>query len=98
MRSLLEHEDPEGAGVRKLFRRRYDSMPQAERSRVRREARAFVTEERSIRTGRPPYDIATVTAPLVFGSSGGHNAHRTAPETFAELVRRGVSRAAGRRS
>lgn len=74
--------------------------------------------------GRPPYDIAAVTAPLVFGSSGmrrftavsdhlwrllgdvetvvipggGHNAHRTAPETFAELVRRGVSRAAGRRS
>lgn len=92
--------------------------------RVRREAFAFVTEERSIGTGRPPYDIAAVTAPLVFGSSGmrrftavsdhlrrllgdvetvvipggGHNAHRTAPETFAELVRRGVSRAAGRRS
>jgi pimeloyl-ACP methyl ester carboxylesterase len=69
VRSLLAGEDPEGTGLRMLFRR-YDSMPEDERSRLRREARAFITEERSIRTGRPPYDIADLTAPLVFGTSG----------------------------
>jgi pimeloyl-ACP methyl ester carboxylesterase len=122
MQRLLGGEDPEGEGLRKLFPRLYESMSDDARSRLRREARAFVTEERSVRTGRPPYDIAGLTAPLVVGSSGtdrfaamsdhlrrvhgdvdtvvipdgGHNAHRTAPEAFADLVRRGISHAAGR--
>jgi pimeloyl-ACP methyl ester carboxylesterase len=122
VRSLLGGEDPGGEGVRKLFPRRYESMSEDERSLLRREGSAFLAEERSVRTGRPPYDIADLTVPLVFGSSGvarftavadhlhdvlgdvetvvipggDHNAHRTAPEAFADLVRRGISRAVGR--
>ena len=120
VQALLAGEDPEGAGVRNLFPRRYDSMSDDERSQLRREAAAFLAEERSVRTGGPPYDVAGLTVPLVFGSSGverftavadhlrrvvagvetvivpggGHNPHRTAPEAFADLVRRGMSLAA----
>jgi pimeloyl-ACP methyl ester carboxylesterase len=121
VQALLAGEDPEGAGVRKIFPRRYDSMTDDERSLLRREAAAFLAEERSVRTGRPPYDIADLAVPVVFGSSGverftgvadhlrevvgrvdtvivpggGHNPHRTAPEAFADLVRRGIALAAG---
>jgi pimeloyl-ACP methyl ester carboxylesterase len=124
VQSLLAGEDPEGAGVRRLFPRRYDSMSEEERSRLRREAAAFLAEERSVRTGQPPYDIAGLVPPLVYGSSGverftavadhlrevlghgagqvetvivpdgGHNPHRTAPDAFADLVRRGLAREA----
>jgi pimeloyl-ACP methyl ester carboxylesterase len=120
VQALLAGEDPEGAGVRNLFPRRYDSMSDDERSQLRREAAAFLAEERSVRTGTPPYDIARLAVPLVFGSSGverftavadhlrrvvaqvetvivpggGHNPHRTAPEAFADLVRRGLALAA----
>jgi pimeloyl-ACP methyl ester carboxylesterase len=69
VQALLAGEDPEGAGVRRLFPRRYDSMSDDERSQLRREAAAFLAEERSVRTGRPPYDIVGLTAPLVYGSS-----------------------------
>jgi pimeloyl-ACP methyl ester carboxylesterase len=120
VQALLAGEDPEGAGVRNIFPRRYDSMSDDERSQLRREAAAFLAEERSVRTGTAPYDIADLAVPLVFGSSGvdrfaavadhlrrvvaevetvivpggGHNPHRTAPEAFADLVRRGISLAA----
>jgi pimeloyl-ACP methyl ester carboxylesterase len=70
VQSLLAGEDPEGAGVRRLFPRRYDSMSDDERSQLRREAAAFLAEERSVRTGRPPYDLADLAVPLVYGSSG----------------------------
>src|SRR5919108_6227426 len=70
VQALLAGEDPEGAGVRQLFPRRYDSMSDDERSLLRREAAAFLAEERSVRTGRPPYDIADLAVPLVYGSSG----------------------------
>jgi pimeloyl-ACP methyl ester carboxylesterase len=118
VRALLDGDDPAEKGVRMLFPR-YDQLSEQERSRLRREARTFLAEERSVRTGRPPYDIAGITAPIVFGSSGvqrftpvsdylrhlvgdvatvvipegGHNPHRSAPDAFADLVRRGISRA-----
>jgi pimeloyl-ACP methyl ester carboxylesterase len=110
--------------VQSLLARRYDSMSDDERSQLRREAAAFLAEERSVRTGSPPYDIADLAVPLVYGSSGverftavadhlravvghdagrvetvivpggGHNPHRTAPDAFADLVRRGIALAA----
>ncbi len=119
---LLGGEDPEGAGVRLMFGERYDQMDPDERRRRRREARAFVAEERSVRTGTPPLDVADLERPLVFGHGGqppflsvadhlrtvvrdvevmvipgaGHNAHRTRPAAFADLVRKGIARADAR--
>ena len=73
-----------------------------------------------MRTGRPPFDVADLRCPLVYGwgdseqfapaaqylaaseahaeivrvTGAGHNAHRSHPEAFAELVRRGIELAA----
>lgn len=118
---LLWGEDPEGEGVRLMFGARYDAMDEEERDRRRREARAFVAEERSVRRGVQPFDVGELTRPLVFGCGdnerfqlvadhlrrvvsqvevvglpgAGHNAHRTHPEAFADLVRRGLAHSGG---
>jgi pimeloyl-ACP methyl ester carboxylesterase len=91
-------------------------MDEEERARRRVQASAFVAEERSVREATPPFDVAGLRAPLVYGRSdppvmapvvdhlcsrveaielatlpgAGHYAHRTAPEAFAGLVRRGL--------
>jgi pimeloyl-ACP methyl ester carboxylesterase len=96
---------------------RYAAIPGDERARWRRDAGVFLAEERSVRTGDAPYDVAGIRAPLVYGRSdpavmapvveylerrvpnmqvitipgAGHHAHRTAPEEFAQLVRRGLA-------
>lgn len=120
MRALLWGEDPDVAGVRMMFGDRWDAMTEENRSRRLLEARAFVVEERSVRLGPPPFDLAALPVPLVYGwggtppfdtvaahlrdtvsdveivtiPEGGHNAHRSRPEEFADLVRRGMSRPA----
>jgi pimeloyl-ACP methyl ester carboxylesterase len=117
MQSVLWGEDPEGDGVRMMFRERFDEMPDDDRAARLLEARAFIAEERSIRTGEAPFDLAELGPPLVYGCSdsypmtvvpdqlrklvrrseivvvpgAGHNAHRSAPEAFADLVRRGIA-------
>lgn len=119
LRQLLWGEDPEDAGLRLMFGARYDEMSAEERSRRRVQARSFVVEERGVRGETPPYDIAELQMPVVYGYSdtfpvvsmqnhltdvlgqvdlvsvagGGHNAHRTAPEAFADLVLLGIERA-----
>lgn len=121
MRAVLGADDPAQAGVRMMFRERFDVMPADERALRLVEGGAFVTEERSVRTGTPPFDVAALRVPLVYGCSNlgerpwvptylaevagaeiveipgaGHNAHRSQPSAFADLVRRGLTLAAGR--
>ncbi len=117
LRSILWGEDPEGDAVRMMFRGRFDEMDPDKQAARLAEARAFVAEERSVRTGVEPFDIRGLEPPLVFGYSNsppfhvvaghmirvlgqveivelpgaGHNAHRTQPGPFADLVRRGIA-------
>jgi len=118
---MLWSQDAEEVCARMMFRDRLDEMSQAQRTAVLREARAFVAEERSVRTGEDPFDLAQLRVPLVYGCGdaaqfhvvrdhlvqtvdrveivempgAGHNAHRTHPEGFAELVRRCLALAGG---
>lgn len=116
---LLWQEDAEVAAARMMFRERFDAMtPDDQATRVL-ESRAFVAEERSVRRRPPPFDVADLTVPLVYGRSespmfrtvtahleqvvpdvevvelrdAGHNAHRTQPAAFADLVMRGLAKA-----
>jgi pimeloyl-ACP methyl ester carboxylesterase len=73
LRDVLWGEDPEGNGLRLLFGDRMDAMAPEQRARRRLEAQAFVAEERSVRTGRPPYDLGGLRAPLVYGSSPSYH-------------------------
>jgi pimeloyl-ACP methyl ester carboxylesterase len=116
MREVLSGADPEAAGLRVMLGDRYDAMSPDQRTRRRLAARAFIAEEASVRTGTPPFAVADVQAPVVYGRSdpgvmpvvvdylrgqvspmevvtipgAGHQAHRTDPEAFASLVRRGL--------
>ncbi len=115
---LLWREDAEDALVRMMYRERYDTMTPDERATVLLEAKAFAAEERSVRRVAPPFDVADLQVPLIFGrsesaiyktvtayleqvvpdievvelSGAGHNAHRTQPAPFDELVSRGLSK------
>lgn len=116
MGQILASDDPEDAGLRMMLGDRYGALTADERARRLVDARAFIAEERSVRSGADPYDVAEIQAPLVYGRSdpavmpevfdhlqrelrhvevvtvpgAGHHAHRTAPEAFAGLVRRGL--------
>jgi pimeloyl-ACP methyl ester carboxylesterase len=121
MRAVLGADNPARAGVRMMLAERFDTMTLHERQSRLDESMAFVTEERSVRTGTPPYDVAALCVPLVYGCSNlvewpvvpthladvagaeivelpgaGHNAHRSQPEAFADLVRRGMTLAVER--
>lgn len=78
MRGVLADPDPETAGLRMMLGERYAAMDDAERARRRHGATTFITEERSIRGERPPFDLRAVRAPIVYGTS---MAERTAPVT-----------------
>ncbi|TCJ38741.1 alpha/beta hydrolase [Parafrankia sp. BMG5.11] len=69
MRQMLWSEDPEDAGMRLMLGAKYDAMSAEARLRLRPQARAFVTEERSTRAPTPPYDIAALEIPVVYGFS-----------------------------
>jgi pimeloyl-ACP methyl ester carboxylesterase len=117
MEAVLGGADPEDAALRLMLGARYGAIPDDERARWRRDAEVFLAEERSVRAGTAPYDVAALRAPLVYGMSdsavmspvveylarrvpavevitipgAGHHAHRSAPEEFAQLVRRGLA-------
>jgi len=121
VQGMLGADDPEEAGLRLMLRDRYDTLRDDPRIRRRLGAAAFVAEERSVRTGVPPYDVAGIRAPVVYGQGDSyvmrtasdflagrvarvevitipgadHVAHRSAPEAFAGLVRRGLELARG---
>jgi pimeloyl-ACP methyl ester carboxylesterase len=114
---LLWGQAPEEAAARLMFRERWPEMAADQRALRMLEARAFVAEERSVRTGEPPFDLSDLRAPLVYGCGdahpfsvvrdhlrrtvdqlevvellgAGHNAHRTRPDAFADMVRRGLA-------
>jgi pimeloyl-ACP methyl ester carboxylesterase len=116
MRGILADPDPAGAGLRMLFPD-FDELPPSQQARRRAQGAAFIAEERSVRTGEPPFSLADVKAPVLYGRGreavfanvvehlrprvpnlevlhlpgAGHHAHRTEPELFADLVRRGVA-------
>jgi pimeloyl-ACP methyl ester carboxylesterase len=116
MKGVLASDDPEDAALRMMLGASYDDIGDDRRARRRGDARVFLTEERSVRTGTAPFDVADIRAPIVYGRSdpavmpmvveylerkvprievvtmpgAGHPAHRTAPDDFAMLVRRGV--------
>jgi pimeloyl-ACP methyl ester carboxylesterase len=118
MRAMLWGEQPESAAVRMMLGERLDRMAPEEQASWLAQSRAFVAEERSVRTGTPPFDLAALAVPLVYGSDrnpmadvvesylsatvpgvevvrlagAGHNAHRSQPAGFADLVRRGIRR------
>jgi len=120
MEAVLGGDDPEDLALRLMLGERYAAIADGERERWRRDAAVFIAEERSVRTGAAPYDVAEIRAPVVYGRSdpsvmppvveylerrvasmevvtiagAGHHAHRSAPEEFAQLVRRGLTVAA----
>lgn len=120
LQALLWNDDAELEAVRMMYRGRFEQMNPDERALRLAEGRAFVVEERSVRTGGAPFDISALEPPLVFGHSNlepfrvvadhvagevrrveivelpgaGHNAHRSQPGPFADLVRRGIALAA----
>jgi pimeloyl-ACP methyl ester carboxylesterase len=67
LQELLWGEEPERAGARLMYGARYDAMTDDERAALEREAQAFVAEERSVRQGGPPFDVAALRVPLVYG-------------------------------
>jgi pimeloyl-ACP methyl ester carboxylesterase len=67
MSAIYSAPDPEGAALELMLGRAvYERMDDDERAWRRIEARAFLVEEQSVRAG-PPYDIARITAPVVYG-------------------------------
>jgi pimeloyl-ACP methyl ester carboxylesterase len=116
LQGVFGAEDPKTAALRLMLGDRYDSLSDADRAHRRKEASAFLAEEKSVRGGLAPFDVAELHMPVVYGQSddrvmpmavnhlqrevphfeivtipgAGHHAHRTAPESFAALVRRGL--------
>jgi pimeloyl-ACP methyl ester carboxylesterase len=69
MRELLWSSDPEDAGLRLMLGERYAAMNTEQRQRRRPSARSFVVEERSVRADQPPYLVADLQMPVVYGFS-----------------------------
>jgi pimeloyl-ACP methyl ester carboxylesterase len=69
MLAMLGSADAEEAGLRLLLGDQYDTAPEERRTRLRRQARAFIAEESSTRIAeRPPYAMADVRVPVVYGT------------------------------
>jgi pimeloyl-ACP methyl ester carboxylesterase len=66
MAAIYSAADPEGAALELMLGAAYGHMDDDERAWRRIEARAFLTEEQSVRAGAP-YDVARITAPVVYG-------------------------------
>jgi pimeloyl-ACP methyl ester carboxylesterase len=118
MLALLAREDAELACVQMMFGDRLDKMEEADVTTILHQGKAFVAEERSVRGGPAPFEVADLQMPLIYGRSespafesvtshleqvvrdveivelpgAGHNAHRTQPAAFADLVVRGLAK------
>jgi pimeloyl-ACP methyl ester carboxylesterase len=69
MEGVFRGPDPEGAALRLMLGPRYDAMRPDQQARRRRDAAAFLAEERSVRSGAAPFDVAAIAAPVVYGRS-----------------------------
>ena len=70
MQGIFAHADPADAGLRMMLGDRVDSLSDDEASPPARPTpEAFLGEERSVRGGAPPYDVAELRVPLVDGRS-----------------------------
>jgi pimeloyl-ACP methyl ester carboxylesterase len=67
LREVLWAEDPHEAAARLMLGDRFDALSPEQRARRLAQTRAFVAEERSVRTGAAPFEIAALEMPLVFG-------------------------------
>jgi pimeloyl-ACP methyl ester carboxylesterase len=91
LRRLLWGDEPEWAGLRLMLGERYDAMSAQTLERLLPQARAFIAEERSTRGAVPPYDVAGLRAPLVYGFTegfpvAGMRQHLTARVPGAEFM------------
>lgn len=68
MRVVHESDDPEGAALRLMMGETFATLSADEQRTWRLEARAFVTEEASVR-GPAPFELSDIRAPVVFGCS-----------------------------
>jgi pimeloyl-ACP methyl ester carboxylesterase len=68
MRVVHESDDPEAEALCLMLGPAFAMLGPDEQRTLRLEARAFVTEEASVRDG-PPFDLADIRAPVVFGCS-----------------------------
>lgn len=69
MQAVLSDRQPEDAALRLMLGDRFDELDEGQKARRRIPARAFLAEERSVRTDSPPFDTAEITAPVVYGRS-----------------------------
>jgi pimeloyl-ACP methyl ester carboxylesterase len=69
MEAVFASDEPEAAALRVMLGDRYDAMGGDEQARRRVEARAFIAEERSVRTRTPPFAVDDIRAPVVYGRS-----------------------------
>src|SRR5690606_5454233 len=86
LNAILFSPGAEEAGLRLMLgAERFDALSPQERDVRLRESAAFVTEERSVRLGTPPFDLSALRVPLVYGY-GGHTVFTGVLPTLAELV------------
>jgi pimeloyl-ACP methyl ester carboxylesterase len=62
--------DPAEAGMRLVFGNRLDLISPERRAQLQIDAVEFVVEEKSVRGEKPPYDLADVSAPVIYARSG----------------------------
>jgi pimeloyl-ACP methyl ester carboxylesterase len=68
MRVVHESDDPEAEALRLMLGPAFATLGADELRTLRLEARAFVTEEASVREGAP-FDLSDIRAPVVYGCS-----------------------------
>jgi pimeloyl-ACP methyl ester carboxylesterase len=116
MVDVMRSDDPLDAGLRVIFGPDHDDVSGERLARRRTLAATFIAEERSVRGASPPFALADVRVPVLYGRGAeesmaavvqhldrelpelelavipgaGHHAHRTAPDAFADLARRGL--------
>lgn len=68
MRIVHDSADPEAEALRLMIGTNLATLGEEDERALRLEARAFVTEEASVR-GRAPFELSEIRAPVVFGCS-----------------------------
>jgi pimeloyl-ACP methyl ester carboxylesterase len=69
LQGVFAAPDPVETGLRLLFGDRLEEMTPQRQAQLRLDAREFLIEELSVRTGAPPFELSDVTAPVVYGRS-----------------------------